>query len=184
MPHLIGAIDQGTTSTRFIVFDRAGAIVAMAQKEHGQIYPQPGWVEHDPVEIWEQHADCRDRGAAKRRPRPERSRRDRHHQPARDDAALGSRDGRARLQCDRLAGYARRPLVADFARAWRAGPLSRHDRPAACELFQRRSSCAGFSITFRAHGRAPRRASWLFGTIDSLADVEPDRRRGGCTSPM
>ena len=48
----IGAIDQGTTSTRFIVFDRTGRIVAVAQKEHEQIYPKPGWVEHDPEEIW------------------------------------------------------------------------------------------------------------------------------------
>ncbi len=48
----IGAIDQGTTSTRFIVFDRAGRIVSTAQKEHEQIYPKPGWVEHDPEEIW------------------------------------------------------------------------------------------------------------------------------------
>ncbi len=52
MPDYIGAIDQGTTSTRFIVFDRAGRIAATAQKEHEQIYPQPGWVEHDPNEIW------------------------------------------------------------------------------------------------------------------------------------
>ena len=52
MTRFIGAIDQGTTSTRFIVFDRSGAIVASAQKEHEQIYPQPGWVEHDPIEIW------------------------------------------------------------------------------------------------------------------------------------
>jgi len=48
----IGAIDQGTTSTRFIVFDLAGRIVSVAQKEHEQIYPQPGWVEHSPLEIW------------------------------------------------------------------------------------------------------------------------------------
>ena len=48
----IGAIDQGTTSSRFIVFDRAGRIVSVAQKEHEQIYPRPGWVEHDPTEIW------------------------------------------------------------------------------------------------------------------------------------
>jgi len=48
----IGAIDQGTTSTRFMVFDRAGKTVAAAQKEHQQIYPRPGWVEHDPEEIW------------------------------------------------------------------------------------------------------------------------------------
>jgi glycerol kinase len=52
MPDYIGAIDQGTTSTRFIVFDRAGIVVASAQKEHQQIYPRPGWVEHDPDEIW------------------------------------------------------------------------------------------------------------------------------------
>jgi glycerol kinase len=48
----IGAIDQGTTSTRFIVFDAAGKVVTCAQKEHRQIYPQPGWVEHDAEEIW------------------------------------------------------------------------------------------------------------------------------------
>src|SRR5271154_6564061 len=52
MPTYIGAIDQGTTSTRFIVFDAHGRIVSVAQKEHEQIYPQPGWVEHDPDEIW------------------------------------------------------------------------------------------------------------------------------------
>ena len=52
MADFIGAIDQGTTSTRFLVFDRGGRIVASAQKEHEQIYPQAGWVEHDPDEIW------------------------------------------------------------------------------------------------------------------------------------
>jgi glycerol kinase len=49
----VGAIDQGTTSTRFVILDRDGAIVAMDQQEHRQIYPHPGWVEHDPAEIWE-----------------------------------------------------------------------------------------------------------------------------------
>jgi glycerol kinase len=48
----IAAIDQGTTSTRCILFDREGLPVAQAQQEHRQIYPQPGWVEHDPVEIY------------------------------------------------------------------------------------------------------------------------------------
>ena len=46
------ALDQGTTSSRAIIFDRQGAIVSLAQKEFRQIYPQPGWVEHDPEEIW------------------------------------------------------------------------------------------------------------------------------------
>jgi glycerol kinase len=48
----VGAIDQGTTSTRFVIVDHSGSFVSMAQQEHRQIYPQPGWVEHDPGEIW------------------------------------------------------------------------------------------------------------------------------------
>lgn len=52
MSRYVGAIDQGTTSTRFIVFDSGGAIIASAQMEHAQIMPQPGWVEHDANEIW------------------------------------------------------------------------------------------------------------------------------------
>jgi glycerol kinase len=51
MANYIGAIDQGTTSSRFIVFDRSGRIVSLAQKEHKQIYPKPGWVEHNLAEI-------------------------------------------------------------------------------------------------------------------------------------
>jgi glycerol kinase len=51
MTKYVGAIDQGTTSSRFIVFDKKGDIISSAQKEHKQIYPKPGWVEHDPMEI-------------------------------------------------------------------------------------------------------------------------------------
>jgi glycerol kinase len=51
MTKYIGAIDQGTSSTRFIVFGKTGDIVSHAAKEHRQIYPKPGWVEHDPLEI-------------------------------------------------------------------------------------------------------------------------------------
>ena len=53
MSKYIAAIDQGTTSTRCMLFDHSGSVVSVAQKEHRQIYPQPGWVEHDPLEIWE-----------------------------------------------------------------------------------------------------------------------------------
>ena len=52
MEKYVLAIDQGTTSSRAIVFDRKGSVVAVAQKEFTQIYPHPGWVEHDPMEIW------------------------------------------------------------------------------------------------------------------------------------
>lgn len=48
----LAAIDQGTTSTRCIIFDKGGNLVSVGQKEHRQLYPQPGWVEHDPEEIW------------------------------------------------------------------------------------------------------------------------------------
>lgn len=53
MSKYVAAIDQGTTSTRFIIFDHGGNVVAVDQKEHRQIYPKPGWVEHDPLEVWE-----------------------------------------------------------------------------------------------------------------------------------
>lgn len=53
MKEYIAAIDQGTTSTRCILFDHDGNVCSVAQYEHAQIYPQPGWVEHDSVEIWQ-----------------------------------------------------------------------------------------------------------------------------------
>jgi len=52
MPKYVAAIDQGTTSTRFMIFDHAGKVVGIDQKEHEQIFPKPGWVEHDAIEIW------------------------------------------------------------------------------------------------------------------------------------
>jgi glycerol kinase len=52
MANYVGALDQGTTSTRFMIFDHSGKVVGIHQKEHEQIYPKPGWVEHDPAEIW------------------------------------------------------------------------------------------------------------------------------------
>ncbi len=52
MSRYVGAIDQGTTSTRFMVFDREGTVITVAQEEHAQIYPAPGHVEHDAAEIW------------------------------------------------------------------------------------------------------------------------------------
>ncbi|MCB0186431.1 MAG: glycerol kinase GlpK, partial [Caldilineaceae bacterium] len=53
MASYIGAIDSGTTSTRFMLFDHNGTVIAYDQREHEQIFPQSGWVEHNPREIWE-----------------------------------------------------------------------------------------------------------------------------------
>ncbi|CAG0931446.1 glycerol kinase [Thermoflexales bacterium] len=57
MAKYVGAIDQGTTSTRFMIFDHAGKVIGVDQKEHEQIYPKPGWVEHNPMEIWQRTQD-------------------------------------------------------------------------------------------------------------------------------
>lgn len=57
MANYVGALDQGTTSNRFIIFDHSGQIVAIEQKEHEQIFPKPGWVEHNPLEIWQNTRD-------------------------------------------------------------------------------------------------------------------------------
>ena len=65
MPKYVASIDQGTTSTRCILFDHGGNIVAVDQKEHQQIYPKPGWVEHDALEIWENTQEVT-RGALKK----------------------------------------------------------------------------------------------------------------------
>ncbi len=64
MTKYIAAIDQGTTSTRCMLFNHSGEVVSVDQKEHEQIYPQPGWVEHDPIEIWDRTQDVI-RGAIK-----------------------------------------------------------------------------------------------------------------------
>ena len=52
MAKYAGAVDQGTTGTRFMVFSHDGKVVSSDYLEHEQIYPKPGWVEHDPMEIW------------------------------------------------------------------------------------------------------------------------------------
>jgi len=65
MANYVAAIDQGTTSTRFIVFDYGGNVIAVDQKEHQQMYPKPGWVEHDALEIWARTQEVVQGGLAK-----------------------------------------------------------------------------------------------------------------------
>jgi glycerol kinase len=62
MPDFVGAIDQGTTSSRFMIFDHGGNEVGRAQLEHEQILPQPGWVEHNPAEIWQRSQEVVQQG--------------------------------------------------------------------------------------------------------------------------
>lgn len=65
MAEYVGAIDQGTTSTRFMIVDGSGGVVSKAQEEHTQIFPQPGWVEHDAGEIWSKTKRVIEEGLAK-----------------------------------------------------------------------------------------------------------------------
>ena len=62
----IAALDQGTTSTRCMIFDRRSRVVSVAQREHEQIYPRPGWVEHDPLEIWRRSVEVIEEAAEAR----------------------------------------------------------------------------------------------------------------------
>ena len=71
MKKYVLALDQGTTSSRCILFDKQGNICSMAQKEFGQIYPKPGWVEHDPMEIWSSQLAVAIEAMAKLNAKPE-----------------------------------------------------------------------------------------------------------------
>ena len=66
MDKYILALDQGTTSSRAVVVDRKGAIISVAQKEFTQIFPKPGWVEHDATEIWSTQAGVAAEAVTKR----------------------------------------------------------------------------------------------------------------------
>ena len=137
MANYIGAIDQGTTSTRFIVFDRSGRIVSVAQKEHEQIYPQPGWVEHDANEIWRRTREVMGEALEQRA------------LVASDLAAIGITNQReTTVVWDRQSGAPvynalvwqdtrTAEAVAELARHGGCRPLSRQDGAAAGDLFQR-----------------------------------------------
>ena len=98
MKHYMMALDQGTTSSRCILFDRSGKICSLAQREFRQIFPQPGWVEHDPMDIWSTQIGV----AAEAM---EGSRQGgkycghRHYQPAGNRYRLGEGDRTAGVQC-------------------------------------------------------------------------------------
>ena len=137
MPAYLGALDQGTTSTRFIVFDRTGRIVSSAQEEHEQIYPAPGWVEHDPDEIWR-----RTQSVIRRAMQQEIL------QPG-DLAAIGITNQRetvilwdkntGRPLCNAIVWQDTRVegMVADFSLRRGHRPLSRENRTASFHVFQR-----------------------------------------------
>ena len=175
MPYIL-ALDQGTTSSRAIVFDHDGAIRAVAQKEFTQIFPAAGWVEHDPQEIWASQIGVAVEALGRAARPAEGHRRHRHHQPARDDHRLGPRDRRAGPQRDRLAGPPHRRLL-------RAAQGRRRRR----RRFRRRPACsstpispparsAGFSTTCPGARATRRRRQARVRHRRHLAGLEADRR--------
>ena len=101
MKQYVIALDQGTTSSRCILFDREQNIVGVAQREFTQIYPKPGWVEQDPMEI--QPVLGAHRGVGPDRYCPHRGGRHWHYQPAGDYHRLGQSHRPPYLQRHRLA---------------------------------------------------------------------------------
>ena len=93
MADYILAIDQGTTSSRAIIFDKAGSIVSTGQKEHEQIFPRAGWVEHNPKEIWDNVREVIGQALSKANLTTARHPGRRDHQPARDGRGLGQEHG-------------------------------------------------------------------------------------------
>ena len=172
MSRYVAAIDQGTTSSRCIVFDQGGNIVAVDQKEHRQIFPRPGWVEHDPEEIWTNVQTSGDRRARETVHCGLGSGGGRHHQPARDHGALGQSQRQARAQRHRLAGHAHRSAGARIGRFRGPGQIPRPLRPAAGDLFLRPQGPLDARRVSRrcAHARRKARccsAPWTAGSSGS-----------------
>ena len=109
MPTYVLAIDQGTTSSRAILFREDLTVAASAQKEFAQHFPASGWVEHEPEDLWSDgRRGLPTRSWTKVGRQRRRHRGDRHHQPARDDPRLGQGDGQGDPSRHRLAGPAHR----------------------------------------------------------------------------
>ena len=162
MSKYVLALDQGTTSSRAIVFDRDGRAVATAQQEFPQIFPGPGHVEHDPEAIWSSQLATAKEAMAKAGRQRQRHRRHRRHQPARDHDPVGRRR-RASRSPTRSSGRA--------ASARRSASGSR--RTGTSELFRRADR--------------PRRRRLLLGHQDQAParhDPRPARARGDGRDPV
>ena len=169
------ALDQGTTSSRAMVFDHSGHVVAVSQKEHEQIYPKPGWVEHDPKEIWARCQEVLDEALEKAG-------------ASRDDiAALGITNqrettvvwdrntGEPVMQRDRLAGHAHRQARRRAVGRRRPGPVPRPGRSAAGDLLLGAEGPLDPRQRRRRAGEGRGRRSGV-RQHGHLVHLEPDRR--------
>ncbi len=154
----VASIDQGTASSRCFVFDERARIVSVAQQEHRQHFPRPGWVEHDPQEIWRQRPAGRASCAREGRPLARRPMRARDRQPARDRRCCGTA-APVRRCTTRSTGRTREPTVS-------AGELAREFGQ---DRFREKT---GLPVTTYFSGPKIR---WLLDHIPGLRE----RARGG-----
>ena len=139
MDRFVLAIDQGTTGSRALIVNSSGHIVADAYSEFPQLYPQPGWVEHDPEAIWQTTLGVVRRALAAAQLAPERIGGDRDHQPAGDHGRLGPPHAGAGPQRDRVA----------------VPPVGRDLRPAQGRAGTSPSSAAAPACSWTRISRAP-----------------------------
>ena len=165
MADFVGAIDQGTTSTRFMVFDHSGAEVARHQLEHTQVLPRPGWVEHNPIEIWERTCavveTALNSGPARHRPR-----RARPDQPAGDHGGVEPAYRPSVRQRDRVAGH---PDRRDRRRAGRTGngDLIRHKAGLPPATYFSGGKLRWMLDTIEGLRADAERGEAIFGTVDT-----------------
>lgn len=170
------ALDQGTTSSRAIVFDRDANVVSQAQREFAQFYPQAGWVEHDPMEIWATQSSTLVEALAQASIEHDRGRH-RYHQPARDHGGLGPSQRSADPQRHRLAVPAQRGDLR-AAQARRAGRLHPRNHRAGHRSVLLRDQA---EVDPRQRRRRPRTRAQRRPVVRHhrhLADLEAHRRQG------
>ena len=162
----VAAIDQGTTSSRCLLFDHAGRMVSMAQLEHQHHYPQPGWVEHDAVEVWRNVTRLVPARRAAGRHRRRAGGHARHRQPARDHGGVGPEHRRTGRPRDHLAGHPYRRLRQAAQAGADRGAVPRRQRARARVVLRGTTP----ALAARPHPRPPRRAKngqALFGTMET-----------------
>jgi len=171
----VAALDLGTTSSRCIVFDRTGSPVGFAQRDLRQILPQPGWVEHDPLELRARVEEIATGALTAAGISPSQLAAVGNNEPAGDDDRLGPGDRQARLQRHRLAGH------ENGGHLRRARARGRQDRLRAKTGLPLATYFSGPKIRWildnvpgvRARAEA---GEILCGTVDTWVHLEPDRR--------
>ena len=163
MSRYVAAIDQGTSSSRCLLFDRDGAVAGAAQREHAQLHPRAGWVEHDPLEIVANVRAVIDEAVAAAGASARRRGGRRDHEPARDDRAVGPRERRAGPQRDRVAGHAHRGARGGAGGRRRSDRLRDDHRTPPLDLLLRPEGALAARRAARRCGRARRPASCCSG---------------------